>query len=280
MVTSRLLALAAVMALELALAGCSPTPPGASVSPSPPADAMGAMGPIPSATPGATCLTARERLAVTRFPSDNGASIAGVMLGSGPVGVVLAHGNTTDLCDWMPWARVLAGQGYTALSIDLNGYGASQRSAGVPVDPRYDADLSGAVKLLRGRGVEVVFLMGEVVGGTASVKAATEIIPPVAGVICVSSQADTLRMDAVAAARRLKVPLLCIASGIDEFLVDTREIVRAAAGAPEHQLMIVTDSSSGETSLFDPDVEPKAVEVRARVGSFLRRHAAGDRGLP
>jgi hypothetical protein len=82
-----------------------------------------------------------------------------------------------------------------------------------------------------------------------------------------------LRMDAVAAARVLKVPLLCIASDIDEFLADTRLIAEAATGAPEHQLLIVADSTSGSTNLFDPAVERKAPEVRAAVESFLRRHA-------
>jgi pimeloyl-ACP methyl ester carboxylesterase len=248
------------LVLLLLLAGCGGSP---SLSP----------GPIPSATPGGKCLTEPERAGVVRFRSDNGASLTGVLLGGGRTGVVLAHSNNTDLCDWVPYARVLAGLGYLAFSIDLNGYGASQASAGVPVDPRYDDDLSAAVKLLRGRGVGAVFLMGEVIGGTAAVKAATRINPPVAGVIDVSSPADTLRMDAVAAARELKVPLLCIASDIDEFLADTRRIAEAAAGAPEHQLLVVTDSTSGETNLFDPAVERKALEVRAAVESFLRRHA-------
>jgi hypothetical protein len=36
---------------------------------------------------------------------------------------------------------------------------------------------------------------------------------------------------------------------------------------------VVTDSTSGETNLFDPAVERKAPEVRAAVESFLRRHA-------
>src|SRR6266540_903482 len=270
-------------ALVFLLGGCAsgpaPSHDGASASrgasPSRGGDAMGALGPTPSATPGSRCLTAPERAGVVRFRSDNGASLAGVLLGvvPGRAGVVLAHSNNTDLCDWVPYARVLAGLGYVALSIDLNGYGASQASAGVPVDPRYDEDLSAAVRLLRGRGVGAVFLMGEVIGGTAAVKAATAITPPVAGVVDVSSPADTLRMDAVAAARVLRVPLLCIASDIDEFVADVRRIAEAAAGAPEHQLLIVADTTSGETNLFDPAIEPKAVEVRAAVESFLRRHA-------
>jgi dienelactone hydrolase len=258
----RVSGLTAVLVFLLGACGAEPTP-----------TSTPTLGPMPSATPGGKCLTERERAGVIRFRSDNGASLAGVLLGHGPAGVVLAHSNNTDLCDWVPYARVLAGLGYVALPIDLNGYGASQTSAGVPVDPRYDEDLSAAVKLLRGRGVGAVFLMGEVIGGTAAVKAATSITPPVAGVIVVSSPADTLRMDAVAAARVLKVPLLCIASDIDEFLADTRLIAEAATGAPEHQLLIVADSTSGSTNLFDPAVERKAPEVRAAVESFLRRHA-------
>jgi pimeloyl-ACP methyl ester carboxylesterase len=259
--------------LMLVVAGCQGEPQREAHSRPP---SSGTMGPVPSATPGAKCLNPNERAAVIRFRSGNGALIAGVVLGTGHVGVVFAHGNTVDLCDWMPYARVLAGQAYTVLSIDLNGYGASQASAGVPVDPRYDQDLSAAVALLRSRGVPVVFLIGEVVGGTAAVTAATEITPPVAGVVAVSSQAQTSDMDGVAAAHSLKVPLLCIASDIDEFLADTRRIAEAATSAPEHRLLVVTGSSSGETSLFDPGLEPKASEVRAQVAAFLHRYAGPD----
>jgi dienelactone hydrolase len=270
-VTRRLVALAAAM--TLALAGCGgPAQPGGSPR-QPAGDAMGQLGPLPSATPGAKCLTAREQAGVVRFRSDNGALLAGALLGVGRTGVIFAHSNNTDLCDWVPYSRVLAGQGYTALSIDLNGYGASQTSAGVPVDPRYDDDLSAAVRLLRGRGVTAVFLVGEVMGGTAAVKAAAEITPPVAGVIAVSSIADTLHMDAVAAAHRLTVPLLCIASGNDEFLDDTRRIAAAASGAPYHEMLVVAGATAGETMLFDPGLEVKATQVRAQVAAFLRRYA-------
>src|SRR4051812_26855517 len=96
------------LVLLLLLAGC-----GASPSPSP------SPGPIPSAMPGGKCLTGPERAGLVRLRSDNGASLAGVLLGGGRTGVVLAHSNNTDLCDWVPYARVLAGLGYLAFSIDL-----------------------------------------------------------------------------------------------------------------------------------------------------------------
>src|SRR5213076_508411 len=123
------------LVLLLLLAGCGGTP-----TPTPALPPALSPGPIPSATPGGKCLTEPERAGVVRFRSDNGASLTGVLLGGGRTGVVLAHSNNTDLCDWVPYARVLAGLGYLAFSIDLNGYGASQASAGVPVDPRYDDD--------------------------------------------------------------------------------------------------------------------------------------------
>jgi hypothetical protein len=257
-IRGRLAAIAAVALLAAATAGCGDgsTPGPATQSAS--GDAMGQLGPVPSATPGAACLTGPERAGVVRLRSGNGASLAGVVLGTGPVGVVFAHGNNTDLCDWMPYARVLAAQGYQALVIDLNGFGASQASAGVPVDPRYDQDLTAGVRLLRSRGDTSVFLVGEVIGGIAAVRAATEVT--VAGVVDVSSPARALRIDGVAAARKLRQPLLCIASRTDEFLSGTREV---AAAAPHHRLLVV-DASAGETALFT------LPEVRDAVGGFLR----------
>jgi hypothetical protein len=88
---------ARVLLAALLLAGCGGAPQHVADTRSPTADAtvdaMGRLGPLPSATPGAACLTAGERGGVVRFRSGNGASIAGVVLGTGRVGVVMAHSN-------------------------------------------------------------------------------------------------------------------------------------------------------------------------------------------
>src|SRR5437764_11889833 len=90
-----------------------------------------AAGPVPSTTPGASCLTPAQRAGVIRFPSDNGASIAGVLLGaSARVGFVLAHESGTGMCVWVPEGRKLSAAGYLGLGMNRNGYGGPSVVAG------------------------------------------------------------------------------------------------------------------------------------------------------
>src|SRR5262245_58726581 len=91
---------AAALALGCALVtGCSeaPTapPPGASTSASP--------SPGPSLAPiGADCRPAATQGLTLRLVNAAGHSIAAVDLGSGPIGVVLAHQSDASLCQWLP----------------------------------------------------------------------------------------------------------------------------------------------------------------------------------
>src|SRR5438034_1415061 len=59
-----------------------------------------------------TCVTRAERAAALRFFAADDTPLVGVQLGSGPVGIVLAHGSNGDLCEWISYARALAGAGY------------------------------------------------------------------------------------------------------------------------------------------------------------------------
>lgn len=276
-----------VVALAAGVAGCggsgaTTAPPTGSGSGSGPGDTSGAgsssvpgsPGPMPTVAPGAACLTPAERTRTLRFTSGNGASIAGVLLGSGKVALVLAHQVNGDLCEWVPYGRVLASRGYGVLAVDLNGFGASQASAGVPAQPRYDQDLLAAAAVLRSRGAARVILVGATLGGLAAVVAAAQAHPPVAAVVDVSGPAELSGLDAVAAARRLTVPVLCLTSEHDEFVQDVRTVAAAAAGAPEHPLVVIPGTASHGIALLDPTVEPKAAQARATIEAFLRAHAS------
>jgi dienelactone hydrolase len=196
-----------------------------------------------------------------------------VPFGSGKVGVVLAHQNDGDLCDWAPYARRLATRGYTALAIDLNGFGASQASAGVPADPRYDLDILAAANELRRRGLQQVILVGASVGGLASVVAASEAQPPVAGVVDVSGPGSLSGLDAVAAAGRLTVPLLCLAGEDDQIAQEIQAVDAAATQSPEHKLVVFPGTASHGVALLDPKTEPKAAKARVAIEAFLQAHA-------
>jgi pimeloyl-ACP methyl ester carboxylesterase len=186
------------------MAGCAEAPtaplPGASTSASP--------SPGPSLAPvGAECRAAATQGLTLRLVNAVGGSIAAVDLGSGPIGVVLAHQSDASLCQWLPYAQVLAAKGYRVLAFDFAGYGSSS----VPQQKTYVEDLRTAVAYLRDRGTSRVVIMGASMGATMSVVAAAAITPPVDGVIALSPPVTFDGVNAEKAAPSLKTPALYVA---------------------------------------------------------------------
>ena len=71
------------------------------------------------------CATKPERASALRFFAVDDTPLEGVVLGSGPRGVVLAHASDGSFCEWLPYARDLAAAGYRVLAYD-------SRSGGPP----------------------------------------------------------------------------------------------------------------------------------------------------
>ena len=63
------------------------------------------------------CLQDAERDRAVSFTTGAGATLVGVVLGSGRRGLVLGHQSGRDLCEWLPLARELAGRGYQVLPV-------------------------------------------------------------------------------------------------------------------------------------------------------------------
>jgi pimeloyl-ACP methyl ester carboxylesterase len=260
--------LAVVLALAVLPAACSASPhPAASqfaASQSPSLDRPVSPGPV-----GADCLTRADRAGAVRFASGSGAELAGVLLGQGRSGVVLAHGQHGDVCEWLPYARVLVGLGYRVLLFDFNGSGASGLAPDAPARPHYDLDVVAAIGRLRGTGVDRIALLGSETGGLAAVIAAADVRPPVAGVVAVSSPSAVSGMDGVAAAGRLAVPALFVESAEDPWLGEMRQLYRADR-YPDRHLEEVPGYGHGP-NLLDPAMEQRAGAVRGLVEAFIGR---------
>jgi alpha-beta hydrolase superfamily lysophospholipase len=130
-----------------------------------------------------------------------------VALGTGRAGLVLGHQLGSDLCEWVPLARAFAGRGYQVLAFDFAGFGDSEHGSG---DDRVDTDVVAAAQQLRRRGADRIVLVGSSTGGTAVLSAATRVRPPVAGVVSLSGPSSFGGVDATAAMRRLRVPVLLV----------------------------------------------------------------------
>lgn len=108
------------------------------------------------------------------FDTADGGHIVADLYGSGPSGVVLAHGAAFNKESWAALAGTLAAKGHQVLAIDFRGYGASRAGS----DPRaLDQDVLAAVRYLKTRGARSVSVVGASMGGGASARAATKARP-------------------------------------------------------------------------------------------------------
>jgi dienelactone hydrolase len=135
-------------------------------------------------------------------------------------------------------------------------------------------DVVGAARKLRALGVSRVYLMGASLGGTASIVAATRIEPAVAGVVSLSGEADLSGLfpgsglDAVAAAKNLKVPVLFVAAKQDG-LVPAADVarIRSALRSRGSRVVLYPGPYHGWDLLY---LAPYRTQVARLVNGFLR----------
>ncbi len=178
--------------------------------------------------------------------------------------VILSHMRPNDQTAWYPFAQALADAGYAALTFDFRGYGASQESKD---DSKLDDDLSAALRYMRERGKEQIFLIGASMGGTASLIVAQG--EAIEGVISISAPSEFQGHDARKAIAEIDAPLLLLASEDDTLArISLVELKDAAGGGAESE--IYTGDEHG-TDIF---AGPNATAVRARIFQFLEEHSS------
>ena len=203
------------------------------------------------------------------FRAADGTKLVGHLFGTGRTAVILGHQSNGSLCEWLAYARRLARLGYTAFAIDFRGHGLSQHRAGAAGN-RLASDLDAAVKVVRKRGKQKVFLVGASMGGIASLVAGANVKPAVDGVVSVSAPARFMGMNATATAPRLRVPVLYLAAEDDDnagydFSEDAREM-HAATRAVDKRLQILPGSSHGVALVAG---SPRA---KSLIETFLKGH--------
>lgn len=213
------------------------------------------------------CLRGVSSAELVRFTTSAGAALVGVVLGSGGTGLVLAHQVGSDLCEWLPQAQAFAEQGYRVLAFDFEGFGDSQPGSGA--DARIDTDVVAAAEQLRRRGAETTVLVGSSMGGTAVLSAATQVRPPVAGVVSLSGPASFQGVDAGAAVSRLRVPVLFVAAADDHPFVDDARAMHRTVAVADKRLLVIPGGGHG-TSLLEFGQD--APRVLAAVGKFIADH--------
>jgi pimeloyl-ACP methyl ester carboxylesterase len=233
-----------LVALLLAIAGCGTSDPDPAPTPSPSAaEREVAVG----------CSSYAEGGTPVHFDGVDGARLGGLLLGSGPVGVILVHQNDGTMCQWLPYGQKLADRGYRVLAIDLGGFGSSEYS------PRPDQDVKQAVAFLRQQGATSVVLMGASLGGTASVSAAIIVEPPVTAVISLSAPVKANGVDLGVRINALTSPTLFVAAKSDSPFSSAAPLLYEGAAA-EHKRLLIVDGYAHGVALLPASAVAKAMD--------------------
>jgi pimeloyl-ACP methyl ester carboxylesterase len=222
------------------------------------------------ASPAHPCVRGNE----VWFRAEDGTKLVGHRFGGRTPGtrtaVVLAHMSEGDLCQWVPYARRLARQGFFVFPFDFRGHGFSE---GLESHWTAPADVAAAVRAVRRLGARKVVVTGASLGGIAALIAAPKVRPTLDGVVAVSSPAAIPgELDALPAVRRIRVPVLYIVAQDDrsagyDFAADARKLY-AAIRTRSKRLEVVPGSLHG---VF-------LVDRSARLRTLLRAFARDPRG--
>src|SRR5205823_4546246 len=202
----------------------------------------------------------------------------GAVVGTGPVGVVLAHQYPATLCGWWPYAVFLAKRGFHVLLFDFRCFGDSECPTG---RQRWDltADLRAAADQLRSRGARSVSLFGASLGGAAVLVAGSRIEPPPAAVVELSGEPHLgiigAPLEAGTAVRQLTVPTMFVVARDDPAVTpqETRAMWRRTP-ARDKRLIVLPAAFGHGWNMLTTSLTHWAPLAR-QVADFVRTHSKG-----
>ena len=244
-----------------------------------PKPATAAKSTAPATAAGRRCGDANFGAHAIRFRTGDGVTLAGAVVGSGPVGAVLIHEYPLDLCGGWPYARYLSHHGVRALLFDLRCFGRSACPGG---RGHATTDVAAAMAELRRRGAHRVALVGASMGGAIAVVAAARLHP--AAVVDLSGERDTTGLtpgidaDAGAAAHGVTAPALFAVARGDRYVPvdDMRAVARRARSATKRVIVLPAVAGHGWDLVFGTATTWSP--LAATVAAFIRRHAGDRRG--
>ena len=202
------------------------------------------------------------------FQTEDGITLKGRLFGQGATGVVLAHMYPADQTSWWDFANTLAENGYKALAFDFRGY---RDSGGDKEMELIDRDVRAAVGFLREQGATGVFLVGASMGGTASLKVASE--GNVAGVVSLSAPVQFKGLSVED--NQVRVPALLIVAEGDRGATDSLEEMAnkgIVGGSELTQSTVYEDISDHGTNLIKPGARNEAA-VKENILGFLKANS-------
>ncbi len=237
-----------VLALVVLALACSPQ---ATATPTP----------LPTPTPRPTATT--PPFTTVTFTTEDGVQLSGRVFGTGKDWVVLAHMLQGDQAAWEPFARQLAGRGYTALSFNFRSYAPS---GGRRETDHFDTDVKAAMKYATDSGAAKVFLAGAQIGGTTVLKVGAK--QEVPGIIALSAPGRMEAMEFTLAEQinYMSPVLLLVSQGDSSAVQDMRNMYDSIK--TEKEIAVLPGNAVGTNML----VGPYAGDATDRIFSFLQRH--------
>ncbi|MDP9864627.1 MULTISPECIES: alpha/beta hydrolase [Streptosporangium] len=215
-----------------------------------------AASPVPSSTESSAeagidgCVT--EKTGELFEYKRGGTTTKGVIMGKGPVGVVVSYERQGTVCTWLPLADRLVAAGHRVLLFDRNNTAAPEE------------DTVAMAGRLRKAGAEKVFLVGGSMGGRVSLLAAGELKPPPAGVISISGTIQPGEVD------ELRAPFLQVTGDADpDAPLDMLQVVYNEAVKSADRQLLVLSGGDHASRLFTGDQGPKALQA---VVAFIEKH--------
>jgi hypothetical protein len=204
------------------------------------------------------CLYANRHTRLVRFHAPR-KKLRAAVIGSGPIGVVLANQTDNTVCEWLPFPSSLAAHGMRVLAFD---YGNGDESA----------EVQGAAHFLRAHGAWRLVLIGASIGGAVVIDAGVHLRPAPAAVISLSAVPEATTYPFPADAKRLRSPIFQIGGTEDPLTqtgADTRMLFRASP-SPAKRLLLIPGAAHG-TDFVGPS---GMARVRQAILAFIRAHAA------
>jgi pimeloyl-ACP methyl ester carboxylesterase len=273
------------VAVAVLAAGCSGNSSNGGQSTGSGGHAAAATTLAPLVQPASRCAAPDAKATLLRFPAADGTQLDGVLVGSGPAGVVLLHPVPADLCGFWPYAVYLSKRGLQALAIDLRCFGLSACPQADDAKSRVVDDVVGAVAAPRAHGAKRIALVGASMGATTALLAGAALRPPVAAVVSLSTGKFDLAtllggstpLDTCSAAKRLSVPVLFAVARNDRGVpVAQVQALYRMTPAKDKQLVVLGGASGGRhgwdlgDGVHGADFTPFA----AKVAGFVIAHTA------
>jgi pimeloyl-ACP methyl ester carboxylesterase len=201
--------------------------------------------------------------------TSDGVRLYAVEAGDGPVGVVLAHGGRSDLCEELPYAKTLLASGLRVLAFDFRGNGHSQNPTKNWLS--LGRDLAAGVARARADGAKHVFLIGSSMGGAAIVQNSARLA--VDGRVSLSGTRlwTGYGVNDAAGVRALRAPFLYLGTKKDgRAPVSEARAIFNRVGARDKHITFYPGDLHGWQLV---QIAPFAGKARAQILAWIRAHS-------